>query len=112
PYDLRGLGFGSARTLHLMTEAMRRAYADRARWLGDADHVDVPVAGLISAEYADALRATIRTDRVTAVAPGQPPGAKESDDTTHFSVVDRNGNAVSCTTTINSSFGAGVVVDG
>lgn len=112
PYDLRGSGFGSSKTIHLMTEAMRRAYADRSKWLGDPDHHAVPTAGLVSKEYAAALRAGMRTDRVTDVAPGLPPGGKESDDTTHFSVVDKHGNAVACTTTINSTFGAMAVVDG
>jgi gamma-glutamyltranspeptidase/glutathione hydrolase len=112
PYDLRGLGFGSSQYIHLLTEVMRRAYADRARWLGDPDHWEVPVQGLLSKEYADRLRQGVRTDRVSEVAPGLPPGARESGDTTHFSVVDGSGNAVACTTTINSTFGAMVVVEG
>ncbi len=111
-YDLGAAGFGSARTLHWTIEAMRRAYADRARWLGDPDHWQVPVAGLVSKDYATKLRATIDPDKVVPVEPGRPPGAKESDDTTHFSIVDADGNAVSCTTTINSTFGSGLVVDG
>ncbi len=112
PYDLRGLGFGGSQYLHLLTEAMRRAYADRSRWLGDPDFYAVPVAGLVSKDYADTLRKGMRTDRRSEVQPGLPPGAKESDDTTHFSVVDAQGNAVSCTTTINSTFGAMCVVEG
>jgi gamma-glutamyltranspeptidase/glutathione hydrolase len=112
PYELAGFGHGSARSIHLLTEVMRRAYADRARWLGDPDHYPVPVTGLISKEYADTLRAGLRTDRVSEVAAGRPPGAKESDDTTHFSIVDAAGNAVACTTTINSTFGAQLVIDG
>ena len=111
-FDLRGLGFGGSEYLHVLTEVMRRAYADRSRWLGDPDHYPVPVEGLLGKEYADTLRAGIDRGKKTAVAPGLPPGAKESDDTTHFSVVDREGNAVACTTTINSTFGAMVVVDG
>ncbi len=111
-YDLRGMGFGSSQYIHLLSEVMRRAYADRARWLGDPDHVAVPTVGLVAKEYAAQLRLGIRSDRVTAVAPGVPPGAHESDDTTHFSIVDAAGNAVACTTTINSTFGAGEVVDG
>ena len=116
PFDLRGLGFGGSAYIHLLTEAMRRAYADRARWLGDSDHYPVPIEGLISKDYAEQLRASLsiesgrRTE--TEVAAGRPPGAKESGDTTHFSFVDRAGNAVACTTTINSTFGALVVVDG
>ncbi|MEZ5965199.1 MAG: gamma-glutamyltransferase [Planctomycetota bacterium] len=112
PYDLGGSGFGGSTTVHLMIEAMKRAYADRARWLGDADHVPVPVEGLVSKGYADELRRSLRTDAATEVAPGRPPGAKEGEHTTHFSVVDAAGNAVSCTTTINSTFGCGLVVDG
>jgi hypothetical protein len=72
----------------------------------------VPVEGLVSKAYADDLRATLRTDAVTEVAPGRPPGAPEGEHTTHFSIVDAAGNAVSCTTTINSSFGSGLVVEG
>jgi gamma-glutamyltranspeptidase/glutathione hydrolase len=112
PYDLASLGFGSSRALHLTAEAMRRAYADRARWLGDSDFQPVPVDGLVGKEYAETLRASLRTDRVSDVAPGRPPGAPEGDHTTHLSVVDAAGNAVACTTTINSSFGCGLVVEG
>lgn len=112
PYDLGALGFGSSDYLHLLTEVMRRAYADRGRWLGDPDFYDVPVEGLIRADYAAARGASIDLDRVSEVSPGVPPGAKESDDTTHFSIVDRDGNAVSCTTTINSTFGSCCVADG
>jgi gamma-glutamyltranspeptidase/glutathione hydrolase len=117
PYDIAGMGAGSAQTLHLLTEVMRRAYADRARWLGDPDFFKVPIAGLLSAEYADLQRAGIRSDRRSEVTAGLPPGApdptaSESKETTHFSVVDAAGNAVSCTTTINSTFGAGIVVGG
>jgi len=112
PYDLKALGHGGSEYIHLLTEVMRRAYADRSRWLGDPDFYKVPLEGLTSRDYADKLRAGIRLDKKSEVAPGAPPGRKGSDDTTHFSVVDKDGNAVSCTTTINSSFGAAVVVDG
>ncbi len=112
PYDLHGMGFGSSATLHLMTEAMRRAFADRARWLGDPDHYAVPVEGLVAKDYAEQLRAGMRTDRVSEVAPGRPAGVEEGEDTTHFSVIDAEGNAVACTTTINSTFGSGLVVGG
>lgn len=111
-FDLSASGFGSARTLHVVVEAMRRAYADRARWLGDPAFSKVPVEGLVSRAYAETLRASIDLERVVPVEPGVPPGAPEGKDTTHFSVVDAAGNAVSCTTTINSSFGSGLVVDG
>jgi gamma-glutamyltranspeptidase/glutathione hydrolase len=112
PYDLGGFGHGSSAAAHLMLEAMKRAYADRARWLGDADHVAVPVEGLVSKAYAERLRASLRSDDATEVAAGVPPGAKEGEHTTHFSVVDAAGNAVSCTTTINSTFGSGLVAEG
>jgi gamma-glutamyltranspeptidase/glutathione hydrolase len=111
-YDLKALGFGGSESIHLLSEVMRRAYADRSRWLGDPDHYQVPVDGLIGADYAAKLRASIDRDKVSAVLPGLPPGKQESDDTTHFSIVDEAGNAVACTTTINSTFGAMVVVDG
>jgi gamma-glutamyltranspeptidase/glutathione hydrolase len=112
PYDLAGSGLLSSKTIHWMTEAMRRAYADRARWLGDPDHYKVPVEGLVSKDYANRLRETLRSDRVSEVRHGLPPGAPESDDTTHFSIVDAAGNAVALTTTINSMFGCGLVVEG
>ncbi|MFK7743312.1 MAG: gamma-glutamyltransferase [Planctomycetota bacterium] len=111
-YDLKKLGYGSSDSIHLLSEVMRRAYADRSRWLGDPDHYEVPLEGLISRKYTDKLGSTIDLNKVSEVAPGLPPGAKESDDTTHFSIVDSLGNAVSCTTTINSTFGACVVADG
>jgi gamma-glutamyltranspeptidase / glutathione hydrolase len=110
--DLRAIGHGGSAGLHLLTEVMRRAYADRAKWLGDPDHHPVPIAGLVSADYTKALRAGIDLEQKTAVQAGKPPGAKESDDTTHFSIVDAAGNAVACTKTINSTFGAMCVVDG
>ena len=111
-YDLKALGHGGSEYLHLLTEVMARAYADRSRWLGDPDHYPVPVEGLVGKDYAKTLRASIRREQKSVVLPGMPPGGKESDDTTHFSVVDKDGNAVACTTTINSTFGAMVVVDG
>ncbi|MFY9341349.1 MAG: gamma-glutamyltransferase [Planctomycetota bacterium] len=111
-FDVKALGFGGSESIHLLTEVMRRAYADRSRWLGDPDHFAVPVAGLVSAEYCKTLAAGIDRAKKSPVAPGVPPGAPDNDDTTHFSIVDKDGNAVACTTTINSSFGAGVVVDG
>jgi gamma-glutamyltranspeptidase/glutathione hydrolase len=112
PFDLAALGHGGSDYVHLLTEVMRRAYADRSRWLGDPDHYAVPVEGLLAKDYLDRLRASIDREQKSEVAPGTPPGARDSDDTTHFSVVDGEGNAVACTTTINSTFGAMVVVDG
>ncbi|MBL8756312.1 MAG: gamma-glutamyltransferase, partial [Planctomycetes bacterium] len=111
-FDLRGLGHGGSESMHLLAEVMRRAYADRSRWLGDPDHYAVPVEGLLAKDYLDKLAAGIDQKRRTEVQPGLPPGAKESDDTTHLSVVDKDGNAVAITTTINSTFGSCLVVDG
>lgn len=113
-YDLAASGHNSARTIHLLAEAMKRAYADRSKYLGDPDFVDVPVAGLTTKAYAQTLRNGIDEGYATPsrrVAPGTPPGW-ESGETTHFSVVDRHGNAVSNTYTINFGFGSGIVVDG
>lgn len=113
-YDIASLGAGSAATIHLMAEAMKRAYADRSAFLGDSDFVDVPVAGLTAKDYAASLRAEIDPDRATPaeeIAPGTPQPL-ESDQTTHFSVVDQHGNAVSNTTTLNFSYGVGLVAEG
>jgi len=107
-------GHNSALTIHLMAEAMKLAYADRAHYLGDADFVQVPLQGLISKAYAEQLRSGISRNRAssaTAIQPGNPL-PYESDETTHFSVVDRFGNAVSNTYTINFSYGSHIAVDG
>ena len=113
-FDIARMGAGSADALHLMVEAMKPAYADRSEWLGDPDVVDVPVGWLTSKAYAARLSAAIDPARARAsaeVRPGRPaPG--EGDQTTHFSVVDRDGNAVSVTTTLNFSYGLGLVADG
>ena len=113
-YDLKQSDASSSERYHLMTEAMRRAFADRAEYMGDADFVKVPVAGLIDKTYAEKLRATINPERAstsTDVRAGQPTGY-ESDDTTHFSVVDAAGNAVSNTYTLNNSYGSAAVAKG
>ena len=103
----------SADYLHFLAEAMRRAYADRAEHLGDSDFVDVPVAGLISKEYASSLAATIgdRASDSNGVGAGNPI-PDESPDTTHISVIDKDGNMVANTYTLNWSFGSGIVVPG
>jgi gamma-glutamyltranspeptidase/glutathione hydrolase len=111
---LRDLGAGSAATLHLMIEAMKPAYADRAEFLGDPDVEKVPVAGLISKRYAAEQRLAIDPERARPaqeVRAGNP-AAHEGDNTTHFSVVDRDGNAVANTTTLNFFYGLGLVADG
>ncbi len=113
-YDLAASGFGSSATLHLQAEAMKRAFADRAEYMGDADFVKVPIDRLISKEYAASRAATIDVARATPsteVAPGLGV-ARESDNTTHFTVVDKAGNVVSNTYTLNLGFGSGVVAKG
>lgn len=112
-YDLAALGHNSATTLHLMTEAMRRAFLDRARHLGDpAFNPDMPVQRLLSKEYAAALRAGIDPYRAGTSEPAQVNLADESEETTHFSVVDALGNAVSLTYTLEYSYGSRIVVEG
>ncbi len=113
-YDIAGLGHNSPKTIHYMAEAMKRAYADRAEDLGDPDFVNVPVEGLTDKKYAKKLRGKIKRRRAIKsekISPGKPPGY-ESNETTHFSVVDAEGNAVSNTYTLNFSFGSGIVVGG
>ena len=113
-YDLKKLGQDSADTIHRLVEAMRRAYADRAKFLGDPDFVQVPVAGLTNKAYAAELRKSINLEHATKsadVSAGKPPSA-EGDQTTHFSVMDKAGNAVANTFTLNLAFGSGYTVDG
>lgn len=112
-YDLRGMGFHAAEAVHLMTEAFRLAFFDRATYLGDPDFVSIPLQRLLSKDYAARLRGQI-TNQATSSAslgPAVPPPV-EKPETTHYSVLDRHGNAVSVTTTINGAFGAGVVAPG
>lgn len=113
-FDLRRLGWHSVESIHLQAEAMRRAFAVRNEQLGDADFVAVDTAGLASLDFARALGASISTDRATpsAQVSGRTGAAAEPKHTTHFSVADANGNAVSITTTLNSGFGSAVTVDG
>lgn len=113
-YDLKGMGAGSAAALHLQVEAMRRAFADRAEFLGDPDFVKVPVAGLTSRGYADRQAATIDPLRATpssAIGHGDPV-PYESEETTHFTVVDGDGNVVSNTYTLNDGYGNKITVEG
>jgi len=102
--------FGTAAYVHLMTEVMRRAFIDRNRWLGDPDFVDMPLDRLLSKSYAATLRAQIDPRRATPTPPQATSG--EAMRTTHYSVVDEKGNAVSVTTTLNGGFGSGVTVTG
>ena len=104
---------GSASSLHVMIEAMKRAYADRARYLGDPAFVNAPVATLIAKDYAAKQRASIDPDHATPwtdALSATPP--REGSNTTHFSVVDSLGNAVSNTYTLNFSYGVGLVAEG
>ena len=113
-FPLASLGADSAATIHLLAEAMKLAYADRAVYLGDPDQVQIPVAGLISKAYAERLRAAISATHVQSAAEIKPldPAPYESDQTTHFSIVDGDGNAVSNTYTLNFSYGLGLVAKG
>ncbi|MGB8124557.1 MAG: gamma-glutamyltransferase [Pseudolabrys sp.] len=110
-YDLAKLPRGES--LHVLAEVMKRAYADRATFMGDPDSVKMPVAGLISKKYAAALQAQIgnRATPATEVRSGNP-GDFEGQNTTHFSVIDSDGNAVSNTYTLNFSYGLGLVAEG
>jgi gamma-glutamyltranspeptidase/glutathione hydrolase len=113
-YDFKKMDWASSDRYHLMTEAMRRAFADRAEYMGDSDFVKVPVAGLVDKKYAAQLRTTINPARASSseqVKAGKPSGY-ESDETTHFTVVDADGNAVANTYTLNNSYGSAVVAKG
>ncbi|GJL93312.1 gamma-glutamyltransferase [Hyphococcus sp.] len=103
-----------AESLHFLAETMRLAYADRAEHLGDPDFVDVPVKGLVSKDYARALAAKIKPNKamVSAEIGAGDPYPYESSDTTHFSVIDKDGNMVANTYTINASFGSGIIIPG
>ena len=113
-YPLKSYGFHSSKSAHLMVEAEKRAYADRAKHLGDSDFYPVPVKGLLSKKYAATLRKSIDSTRATPSAEifAGNPLPYESKETTHYSVVDEHRMAVSVTTTLNSAFGSKVVVDG
>jgi gamma-glutamyltranspeptidase/glutathione hydrolase len=113
-FPLSTWGPNSSQGTHIMAEIMKRAYADRSEHLGDPDFESVPVAALISEEYE--LETLNRINSMTATAsvdikPGEPV-LPESPETTHFSIVDAEGNAVSNTTTLNFSYGSGIMVDG
>jgi gamma-glutamyltranspeptidase/glutathione hydrolase len=108
-YPLKTLGFHSSESVHLMTEAMRHAYRDRNTYLGDPAFVDNPIARLLSIRHAEAIRARIQPHRATPSAALGDDAADEKATTTHYSVVDHKGNAVSVTYTINDDFGAKVI---
>jgi gamma-glutamyltranspeptidase / glutathione hydrolase len=113
-FALADMAQGSAPSLHLMIEAMKRGYADRARYLGDPSFVNAPISTLTSKDYAAKLRAGIDPDRATPSADLQAAALQphEGNNTTHFSVVDSFGNAVANTYTLNFSYGVGLVAEG
>jgi gamma-glutamyltranspeptidase / glutathione hydrolase len=112
-YDLATMGFGSADYVHHLVEAMRRAFADRARFLGDPDFVaDLPVGRLVSKEYAATLRRTVREDRASVSSPTTFEWPAESEETTHVSAVGSDGDSVALTFTLEESYGSKIVVPG
>jgi gamma-glutamyltranspeptidase/glutathione hydrolase len=112
-YDLRAMGFGSADYVHNVAEALRRAFADRARHLGDPELVkDMPVERLLSKDYGAELRKTIRPDRASVSSPTTFEWPAESAETTHFSVIDADRNAVALTYTLEDGYGSKIVVPG
>lgn len=113
-YPLRDWGWNTSKTIHLLTEAERRAYADRAVYLGDPDFTSVPVEALLADAYIASRMASFNPEKATpstTLKEGIPAG-KESEQTTHLSVIDDDGNAVSVTTTLNGGYGSSVVVAG
>lgn len=115
PYPLTDYGWNSFETVHLLTEAERRAYADRSRYLGDPDYIGVPTPLLISKGYNRERMQSFNPKKATKsddITYGRVPFFIESHETTHFSVMDSYGNAVSVTTTLNSSYGSKIAVEG
>lgn len=113
-YPISEMGHNSAANIHVMAEAMKLAYADRAEYLGDPDFIKVPTAGLINKDYANGLFNQISKDKArpaSDIKHGQPM-PYESDQTTHFSVMDNSGNMISNTYTLNFSYGTGMVASG
>ncbi len=111
-YDLASMGHNSADYIHHLTEAMRRAYRDRARYLADVDFVDVPVHRLTDKNYATRLRSGIDPVHASVSLPADVTEPYESSETTHYSVVDRNGMAVSVTYTLEAGYGSAITVPG
>ncbi|MCY7347315.1 MAG: gamma-glutamyltransferase [Pyrinomonadaceae bacterium] len=113
-YDLRAMEYNSSKKYHVLTEALRRSFADRAEFMGDADFVNVPVADLLKKEYAAKRRATIdltKASKSSDIGAGEITGG-ESMETTHFTIVDADGNCVSNTYTINDLYGSRVTAKG
>lgn len=114
-YDLSSVPWHGPEMVHLYAEAWRRAYADRNHYLADPDFIEMPLERMASAEYARERASTISLTAATPsteVGPGMEPGPDEGENTTHYSIVDEDGNAVSVTTTINSWYGSKVTVAG
>jgi gamma-glutamyltranspeptidase/glutathione hydrolase len=111
-YPLSDLKQGSPASLHLLIEAMKRAYADRARYLGDPAFVNAPTNIMLAKDYAAKQRASIDPDHATAAAAVASALPREGSNTTHYSIVDSSGNAVSNTYTLNFPYGVGLVADG
>ena len=113
-WDLGAMGWNSPETIHVMAESFRRAYADRNEYLADPDFVELPVDEFLSEAYADSRAATISPERATPSAEVRPGIGAFLDEshTTHYSVVDGEGNAVAVTTSVNSWYGGKVVVEG
>ncbi|NEP09778.1 MAG: gamma-glutamyltransferase [Symploca sp. SIO2C1] len=114
-FPIGEMGHNTAQTIHLMAESMKLAYADRSKFLGDTDFVSVPIAGLTAKNYANELRSLIDLNRATSsqeIAPGNPNQLVDSNDTTHYSVIDKYGNAVANTYTLNFSYGSHLTAAG
>ncbi len=112
-FDLADMGHNSADYLHVLTETMRRAYADRAEHLGDPDFNEgMPLQRLMDKDYAETLRASIDMDAASESSPADFAQIYESEETTHFSIVDKEGNMVSMTYTLEFGYGSGIVVEG
>ncbi|MGV3539614.1 MAG: gamma-glutamyltransferase [Rufibacter sp.] len=114
PFNLKGWGWNQTNSVHVMVEAERRVYADRAKYLGDPDFYKVPVQSLLDGQYLKQRMTTVQMEKATPSAQVQAGQllAYESDQTTHYSIVDRWGNAASITTTLNGDYGSSVVVEG
>ena len=111
-YDLKSLGHNSPQYVHYLAESMRRAFRDRALYLGDPDFTKPPLEKLMSKAYATELRSTIVKDKASPSSPADVAQGYESDETTHYSVVDKDGMAVSVTYTLEAGYGLGAVVNG
>lgn len=105
-------GFHTAKSVQLITEVERRAYADRAEYLGDPDFIKVPVKTLVSDNYLKQRMNDYDSTRASVSADIKPGSIKESEETTHISIIDKDGNCVSVTTTLNGSYGSKCVVAG